>query len=386
MHTALSDSAKQAVALAADEARALQHHYVGTEHLLLALLSEGSCGTVQAFQRLGLNVEPVRNEIERLVRPGPQAAPGGELPLTPRAKHVLQLASEEAASVGLAQVGSEHLLIGLIREPDGVAGQVMRNLGLQPDAVRAEALQARLKQIRIIERAVRPLRAGVKHKRKVREELLAHLTAIYQEELAEARDPLIALESAARRFGDPAELSRQLQDAVPLGARTDYYVQRWLGWRAPESVMRMMARTSALTLLIVIALGGITLLVGLLVHGWDPSRPIALRLLAAMAVLMPAAQFGVGVCYFKVRDSLWGAFGARRSRVNAVLWSVFAALIVVAAAIGLAVTVEGTLAHLAGDLPMPGFIATLTVITLLLAAQTQGQTEISDTLWATIDL
>src|SRR5437868_14415199 len=110
MHNALTESAKRVTALAAGEARAMNHPYVGTEHMLLGLLLEGSCDAGGTLRRLGLDADRVRNEIEKLVQRGSQVTPGDDLPLTPRAKRVILLASEEAACVNLPQAGPQHWL------------------------------------------------------------------------------------------------------------------------------------------------------------------------------------------------------------------------------------------------------------------------------------
>jgi hypothetical protein len=151
-------------------------------------------------------------------------------------------------------------------------------------------------------------------------------------------------------------------------------------------VLRMMARTSMISFVIIVALVGVPVLLRFFFRGWDQIESSALRNLAAMAVLMPASQFGLGLCYYKTRDSLWGALGVRRSRVNAILWSALAALVAFAAAIGFVASVEGTDAHAIGSFPALGLIAMYTTITLLLLARARGQTEIQDTIWATLDL
>ena len=383
MHETLSESAKQVISLAAGQARALNHGYVGTEHILLGLLLEGSC---EAAGRLSLNSSSVRSEIESLTPRGPRLTPPHELPLTPRAKRVIELAWEEAISVSLPQVEPEHLLIGLIREPDGVAGHVMRNHGLQPDRVRAEALKIRMLQLRIVERAVRPVRAGITQKRKMREELLAHLTEIYQDESTRTGNPLIAMEVAASRFGDPAKLSRELQNAVPVWARIVYHVSRWTSWSAPESVLRMLMRTSTISFLTIVISIGVPLLIRLILKGWDQRQSMWLREFWTFLVLAPAAQFAISLCYFKIRDWMWGAFGARRSRVRVVLWTALAAVVVGLAATGFVASVEGTAAHVVTSLPALSVIAIFAAIIVLLLARARGQTEIRDTIWATLDL
>src|SRR4051812_28641850 len=125
MPQTLTEKARQVLSLAQDEAQRFNHHYVGTEHILLGLMLEGSGESAGALQRLGLNLDTVRAEIEKLVLHGPTPATSAELPVTPRASRVIQFAFEEAAMVNQMQAGPEHLLIGLIRERDGVAGQVM---------------------------------------------------------------------------------------------------------------------------------------------------------------------------------------------------------------------------------------------------------------------
>src|SRR4051812_28893694 len=205
----LNEQAKHVLSVAAEEARALNHQYVGTEHILLGLMRDDS-RVAHVFTRLRLTPQSVRAEIQNVVHRGPVAISADELPLTPRAKQVIQFAAEEAAVLSLSLVGPEQLLVGLVRESDGVAGLVMRNLGLTIQQVSTEAFKGRLQQMRIVERAVRPVRAGVKHKRKMREELLAHLGEIYQEELDRLHDSSAAMDASAARFGDSVELARDL--------------------------------------------------------------------------------------------------------------------------------------------------------------------------------
>ena len=386
MFNALTEQARTVMSLAADEARQLNHEYVGTEHILLGLLREGSSDAVGALRRLGVSVDAVRGEIEKLVQRGPNPPTAAQLPLTPRAKRVLEFASESAADVSLPRAGPEHLLIGLLREPSGVAGMAMRNLGLELRKVCDEALKTRISQMRIVERAVRPVRASVKHKRKMREELLAHLGAIYDEELARANDPAVALDSATRRFGDPAELARELQASLPGSERRAYAVERWLGWRAPESVARMMARTSFISFLIIAVLVGVPVVAGIVFQGWDQSQLVALRVLAAMAVLTPAAQFFHGLCYYRARNSIFGVFGARKSLLNGILWSLLAAIAVFAVGVGFVAIVEGSVARAGNSLIILSLISMFWAIVCPILVRVRGPIEIRDTLWATLQL
>src|SRR5687768_11874195 len=181
----LTEEAQTILSLARREARRLNHEYVGTEHLLLALLIDRPL----ALAGLGVGAETVRGEIAKLVMRGPASVTQAELPLTPRVRRVLAHAEMEASILHQAAVEPDHLLLGLISEPDGVAGMVLRNLGLDLARVRTERLKVHLEQMRIVERIVRPVRAGIRHKRKMREELLAHLAEIYAEEHARLNDP-----------------------------------------------------------------------------------------------------------------------------------------------------------------------------------------------------
>jgi len=377
----MTEQAQTILSLARREARQLNHGYVGTEHILLALLIDRPL----ALAGLGVSTETVRDEIDKLVTRGPATVTQAELPLTPRARRVLGHAEMEARILNQAAVEPDHLLLGLIFEPDGVAGKVLRNLGLDLAQVRRERLKVHLEQMRVVERVVRPVRAGIKHKRKMREELLAHLAVIYDEEQALLNDPAAALKAAAGRLGDPAELARELQDAVPASERLAYHVERWLGWRAPESVARMMGRNALVSFVVVAVIMGVPVFGGILYRGWDHTQAVAVRVFAALIVLTPAAQFALGLCYYRMRDSLFGAFGARRSLRNAVLWSLLAAIIVLAAGLGFIAVVEGTSMRLADSMSITAF-AGITAAIMGLLVRVRGPIEIRDTIWACMDV
>ena len=378
----LTEPAQTILSLARREARQLNHEYVGTEHILLALLIDRPL----ALAGLGVSAETARDEIDKLVTRGPAPVTEAEIPLTPRARRVLAHAETEARILNQAAVEPDHLLLGLISEPDGVAGMVLRNLGLDLARVRTERLKVHLEQMRIVERVVRPVRAGIRHKRRMREEFLAHLAAIYDEEQALLDDPAAALKAAAARLGDPAELARELQDAVPASERLAYHVERWLGWRPPESVARMMGRTALVSFVVVAAIAGVPVFGRILYGGWDSTQAVAVRVFAALVVLTPAAQFALGMCYYRMRDSLFGVFGARRSVRNAVLWGLLAATVVPAAATGFIAAVEGASMRLADSLSITAFAGVAAAITCLLLVRVRGPIEIRDTIWASINV
>ena len=134
-----TERAQRVFMLAQEEARRLRHPAVGTEHLLLGLLREGEGIAAKALQSLGLDLNKVREEVERIVAPGDSRV-GDEVGLTPRAKKVLELAHEEGRRQGVSYVGTEHLLLGLIREGEGVAARVLISQGLTMDSVRRQVL------------------------------------------------------------------------------------------------------------------------------------------------------------------------------------------------------------------------------------------------------
>ena len=134
-----TERAQRVFMLAQEEAKRLRHPAVGTEHLLLGLLREGEGIAARALQSLGLDLNKVREEVERIVSPGDSRV-GDEVGLTPRAKKVLELAHEEGRRQGVSYVGTEHLLLGLIREGEGVAARVLINQGLTMDSVRRQVL------------------------------------------------------------------------------------------------------------------------------------------------------------------------------------------------------------------------------------------------------
>jgi prophage maintenance system killer protein len=140
MFQRFSDRARWAVQLAQEEARLLDHHYVGTEHLLLGLLSEDAGVAAKALGGLGISLEAVRAEVEEIIGHG-QTTPSGHIPFTPRAKKVLELSLREALQLGHHYVGTEHLLLGLIREGDGVAAQVLAGFGADHAQVRDQVLR-----------------------------------------------------------------------------------------------------------------------------------------------------------------------------------------------------------------------------------------------------
>ena len=130
MYERFTDRARKVMQFANQEAVHLGHEYIGTEHMLLGLVNEGSGVAANVLKNLNVNLAKIREEVEKIVMPGPDMIAMGKLPQTPRAKQVLQYAMEEAKDLKHNYVGTEHLLLGLLREEEGVAAQVLMNVGV----------------------------------------------------------------------------------------------------------------------------------------------------------------------------------------------------------------------------------------------------------------
>ncbi|MGZ6969462.1 MAG: Clp protease N-terminal domain-containing protein, partial [Acidimicrobiia bacterium] len=140
MFERFTDRARRVVVLAQEEARLLNHNYIGTEHILLGLIHEGEGVAAKALESLGISLEAVRAQVEEIIGHG-GSAPSGHIPFTPRAKKVLELSLREALQLGHNYIGTEHILLGLIREGEGVAAQVLVKLGADLSRVRQQVIQ-----------------------------------------------------------------------------------------------------------------------------------------------------------------------------------------------------------------------------------------------------
>jgi ATP-dependent Clp protease ATP-binding subunit ClpC len=135
-----TERARQVVVLAQAEAKALKHNYIGTEHLLLGLLREEEGLAARVLDSFDITVEEVRAQVARIVGQGDEVV-AGQIPFTPRSKKILELSLREALELGHNYIGTEHLLLGLLRENEGVAVQILRDLGAVPTAIRDEILR-----------------------------------------------------------------------------------------------------------------------------------------------------------------------------------------------------------------------------------------------------
>ncbi|MDO8580032.1 MAG: Clp protease N-terminal domain-containing protein, partial [Candidatus Omnitrophota bacterium] len=140
MFNRFTERARKVIVYAKEEARRFNHDYIGTEHLLLGLVREGEGVAAAVLQKLGLDLETIRIEVEKLVQPGPQTQVLGDIPFTPRSKKALELSAEEARALGHNYIGTEHLLLGLVKEGEGMAYRVLLNLGLDLGKLRNEVM------------------------------------------------------------------------------------------------------------------------------------------------------------------------------------------------------------------------------------------------------
>jgi ATP-dependent Clp protease ATP-binding subunit ClpC len=386
MSEQLTDRVRKVLSLAADQARSLNHEYVGTEHVLLALVAAQSGTASHVLQSLGVDMGRIRAEIEKLVLPGSTPVSKLELPRTPRTKQVIEFAQDEAHSVGQKAVDVEHLLIALLREPEGVAGVVLSNLGVKTDQLRSEALRTRIELMKIVERTVRPVPSSTPHKRKMREELLAHLSTIYEQELVRRGEPAAALDAAAERFGAPSELAREFELALPLHERLSYFTERFVAYRAPESAARYSLRMAWHTFLLLavvlsIVTGGVALR-----YGWIDDVKTLAGVLGAIVLLTPPAQFVIWLAYIKLRNAMWGAFGSRKSPGRVFMFAVLIAAFSQLYLMGIAAVARMDSSAALDAARLGGIVAVVCAVAFAVLAYISGPGEIRDTKWALLEI
>ena len=151
MFERFTDRARRVVVLAQEEARLLNHNYIGTEHILLGLIHEGEGVAAKALESLGISLEAVRSQVEEIIGQG-GSSPSGHIPFTPRAKKVLELSLREALQLGHNYIGTEHILLGILDDPQSPGAQILAGQGVTKDsaeppllAALAELMEARKK-------------------------------------------------------------------------------------------------------------------------------------------------------------------------------------------------------------------------------------------------
>jgi ATP-dependent Clp protease ATP-binding subunit ClpC len=199
MFERFTDQARRVVVLAQEQARLLNHNYIGTEHLLLGLLREGDGVAAKALGALGISLEAVRAQVQAIVGQGLRA-PTGHIPFTPRAKKVMELSLREALQLGHSSIDTEHLLLGIFREGEGVAAQVLAGLG-------ADDAQVRGQVVRLLSGEGEPAGPRTQQVRlTVPEDLLA-----YEEQIAQVRRQTEAATEAGDVEGAAALRDRERQ-------------------------------------------------------------------------------------------------------------------------------------------------------------------------------
>jgi ATP-dependent Clp protease ATP-binding subunit ClpC len=210
MFERFTERARRVVVHAQEEARELNHNYIGTEHLLLGLMREQESAGARALQELEISQDAVREQVVQIVGRGKQA-PSGHIPFTPRAKKVLELSLREALQLSHDYIGTEHILLGLIREGEGVAAQVLTNLGGELSRVRAKVIE-------LIPAAGEPAELTAQLPRPVPLGAVTDQLAAIVERLDTIADRLAAIERHVGLGGDRGQAGAGPGGAAPGGA------------------------------------------------------------------------------------------------------------------------------------------------------------------------
>ena len=250
----------------------------------------------------------------------------------------------------------------------------------------ADLDESHLPLMRIVERVVRPLPANMARKRRIRDEMLTHLSAIYDEELTRSGDPAEAMDAASKKFGSPIELTAELQATVPKLEQWEMRLDRAFGWRPPETATRWMLRISSQLALVMLLTCLLAAAVAFSEFGWSYSVWLTVRPNAAAALILPICLFSYGVCYYKIRDHYFGVFGAKKSWFRVVAWAALLNLATVASGFIFFLISYGSLA------PASAAFYPIVVFGIIWAAgaivitPVFGRQEIRDTVWALLDL
>lgn len=246
--------------------------------------------------------------------------------------------------------------------------------------------ETRLAQMKIVERVVRPVLANSARKRRMRDELLTHLSAIYDDELVRSGDPAVAANAAAERFGDPAELTVELQSTVPQHERLVYRFESWFGWHPPETAVSWMTRVSLQLCALMLLLGVLMATIVMREIGWSYGVWLAVRPLAAAALVLPVSLFSYGVCYYKVRNHFWGVLGSQKSWPRTVFWAALLNLTTVVSGLIFLMISYGNLASAVAAFSPIVVFGLIWAVSAIVFAPTIGPREINDTYWALLDL
>jgi ATP-dependent Clp protease ATP-binding subunit ClpC len=240
--------------------------------------------------------------------------------------------------------------------------------------------------MKVVEQAVRPVSSSTPRKRKMREELLAHLTTIYEEEFARCGEPAAALSRAARRFGEPAELAREFQSSLPFHERVSYFTERFVAYRAPESAARYSLRMACHTFVLLAAILSVVGFGVYLRYGWIDDLKLLFRVLGAIVVVTPPAQFVIWLAYIKLRDAMWGAFGSRKSLRRVFLYGLLTCATAELYLMGVAGIASVDFGAALQAASTAGWISAVSAMTSVCIASLSGPSEIRDTQWALLEI
>lgn len=381
----LTPRARTVMKLADEEARGFGHQHVGTEHILLGLVNDASSIGAKILKSHGIDLARVRLEVENRVGRDPVAISMGELSLTPRAKQVVAYAVGDASNLDLV-ADVDHLFFGLLHDRDGVAALILLGAGLQPDLVSREVRSVMVSKYKIVESAVRSIQASMSRKRTIREELLAHLTFTVEEELSREDDCVTAMNAAARRFGDPAELGRELEATLRPSERIACYLERRFGWKPPESAARLSLRLAAQAFCLIAIVCSLLVAGVASLDGWQPHGMKTLWLTFALLVVVPPWQFASALLYFKLRDSLLGACWARKSPPRAIVLNLLIALVALGSVLGFGAVAAWDVTGAVEFLSVGCGIALVAAGGAFVQAWCWGRTEIADATWACLTI
>jgi hypothetical protein len=237
-----------------------------------------------------------------------------------------------------------------------------------------------------VERAVRPVQACREHKDRMREELLAHLTELFEEERARLGDPAAALEEAIRRFGAAAELTPQLQGTVCRTERLEFLAERWLTWQAPESAAQYALRLAGQLFLLSMMLSAIVVLVVVLTEGWAPDLWMRLRVGVSFLIVLHTDLFLLALLYARLREAMWGGLAVKRSWLRAAVLMLLLALAVPASGVAYGVIALGSWTLSLELLYLWYPFAILIPLAFSLWAWFRGPAEIRHAEWACLDI
>jgi hypothetical protein len=239
----------------------------------------------------------------------------------------------------------------------------------------------------LVERAVRPVRASGRRKNRMRDELFAHANEIYEQEMARLGDAQAAIQTTALRFGESADLTRDLQASVGFQERIAFRMEYYFGWRAGESAARYTFRLSALLLLLNLICVVLTVACIVLINGPIDNLPLALRATVAMIVITGLDVFLLGLLYFKTRDAMLGPPWATKSWLRAARYGLLFAISVYASGLMSVATIVWD-TPFAFELINPSLVVVALLLPLLFgaAAWVQGPEEIRRAEWARLEI